>query len=469
MRREVADLGSYRNFDIAECLDRKLNSFIRDEADLRRPLLISLVIPTKIDVGRKTRELELDVLKRVLSECSKLIDLGYIDEILVIDGSLDQHGNADFSTLVKVVETAYEELDLFRRQVGLLRENRAEAIHSRRGFFDFIVKAVHQFDRNLFHVLEKYGASNRAGLRTIPPGKGAALWLALPMTKGDIVCFLDSDIMNFQKEFAVALCHPIVEVLRRRRRRLMMTKAYYKRLTMIYEYPHGSYTFGGRVTRLFAIPLMKVLTKEFPTIFRGFDRLKYPLSGEFAARRELLESIRFPSDYSIEFSILNQSMRRLSPSAIAQVDLDVFLHIGQTARGLDAMIFQITNRVLRTLETEGVRLSKERRKKVVSQYRKEALAMLPAYWRSFEVLQRQVDVDHRIHYSREIDMQRFRRFYGEFRAKFLHDPDAGQFLLPSWRELSSEINYFAVSSLLRTRSNQSTFSRLSKAGLLRVI
>ncbi|MEM4251875.1 MAG: hypothetical protein QW828_08590, partial [Candidatus Bathyarchaeia archaeon] len=134
MQREVADLGSYRNFNIDECLDRKLNSFICDEADLRRPLLLSLVIPTKIGVGRKTRELELDVLKRMLSECSKLIDLGYIDEILVIDGSLDQHGKVDFSTLVKVVETAYEELDLFRRQVGLLRENRAEAIHSRRGF-----------------------------------------------------------------------------------------------------------------------------------------------------------------------------------------------------------------------------------------------------------------------------------------------------------------------------------------------
>jgi len=132
VQREIPDLGSYRNFDFDECLERKLNSFIRDEADLKRPLLLSLVIPTKIDVGRKTRELELGVLKRMLSECSKLIDLGYIDEILVIDGSLDQHGNADFSTLVKVVATAYEELDLFRRQVGLLRENRAEAIHSRR-------------------------------------------------------------------------------------------------------------------------------------------------------------------------------------------------------------------------------------------------------------------------------------------------------------------------------------------------
>ncbi len=463
---KVAYLGSYKNFDLEKCLDRKLNSFIRDEADLQRPIVISFVIPTKIDVGKKTRELELDVLKRILSECSKLIDLGYVDEIVVIDGSLDQSGRPDFSILIKVVETAYEELDLFRRQVGLLRENRAEAMNAKRGFFDFIVRAVHQFDENLFHVLEKFEFPKKTGLDAIPPGKGAALWLALPMTEGDIVCFLDSDIMNFTREFAVSLCHPVVEDLRKKKQNVAMTKACYKRLTMTYEFPYRSYTFGGRVTRLFAIPLLKVLTKEFPEIFRGFDSVRYPLAGEFAARRELLESIFFPIDYSIEFSILNQSMRRLSPSAIAQVDLDVFFHIGQSVRGLDTMIAQITNRILRTLEREGIELSKEKREQVISRYRKEAIAMLPKYLETFSKLQNQVAMNERIHYSKEIDIRRFERFYRQFRTNFLHDPNPQQLILPSWRELSSSINYFAVSSLLRRRGNQSTHARLCEAGLL---
>jgi len=406
------------------------------------------------------------MLKNMLSECSKLIDLGYVDEILVFDASLDQNGQADFSTLVKVVETAYEELDLFRRQVGLLRENRAEAIHSRRGFFDFIVKVVHQFDKNLFHVLEKFGVHSKTGLVDIPAGKGAAQWLGLPMTKGDVVCFLDSDIMNFKKEFAVSLCHPIVESFRRKKKSFAMTKAFYRRLTMTYEFPHESYTFGGRVTRLFAIPLLKVLTKEFPETFRGFDSIKYPLSGEFAARRKLLESIFFPTDYSTEFSILNQSMRRLSPSAIAQVDLDIFFHIGQSIKGLDTMVSQITNRVLRTLEREGIELSKEKRIQVIAEYMKEATAMLPKYWKAFKDLQKQLAVNERMHYSKETDLRRFQRFYRQFRTKFLYDPDPEQFILPSWTELGQNVNYFAVSSLLRTRSNQSTYSRLSKAGLL---
>ena len=462
----VTCLGSYKGFSIEKCLDRKLNSFVRDEADLPRPLAISLVIPTKIDVGRKKREFELDVLKRVLSECSKLIDLGYLDEIVVIDGSLGKNGRADFSTLNKVVETAYEELDLFRRQVGLLKRNRAQAMDAERGSFDFIVRTVHQFDRNLFHVLEKFDVPRKMGLEAIPPGKGAALWLALPMTQGDILCFLDSDIMNFTREFAVSLCHPIVENMGNGGQSFAMIKAYYDRLTMTYESPCGAYTLGGRVTRLFTIPLLRILTEEFPEIFAGCNSVRYPLSGEFSARRDLLESIYFPSDYSVELSILNQSIRRLSPSAVAQVDLETFFHIGQPVRGLDAMVSQISNRILRTLESEGIVLSRKQRERVILRYRQAALAMLPHYWQTFSKIQDKISLDGKLHYSKATDLRRFRRFYRQFRTDFISGPDTDQLILPSWRELSSTINYFAVSSLLRRRSNQSTYKRLSRARLV---
>jgi len=463
---EVAYLGSYKRLNISKCIEKKLETLVSDEADLKRPIFISLVIPTKIDVGKGTRELEIEVLKRTLSECSKLVDLGYIDEIIIIDGSIDEQGNIDFSTLIKVVETAYEELDLFRRQVGLIRENRSEAMHAKRGFFNFIVRVIHQFDPNMFHVLKKFGVHEKAGLVDFPIGKGAALWLAVPISEGDIVCFSDSDIINFQKEFVVALCDPIVEGVREKSRRVMMTKACYNRLTFTYETPRGTYTFGGRVTRLYAIPLLKVLTEEFPETFRGLGSLRYPLSGEFSARRELLESIFFPSDYSIEFSILNQSLRRMDPSTVAQVDLETFYHIGQAIRGLDAMIAQITNRILRTLESDGLNLSKQRRRRIISAYKKAALSLIPKYWSSFNKLKKDISLAGRLHYSKEVDMQRFERFYRHFKHNFLHDPRPQQLILPSWMELASNINYFALSSMLRRRSNQSTFSRLVGAGLI---
>jgi hypothetical protein len=466
MKSRIDDLGSYKNFEIEKCLSKKLKTLIRDEADLLRPLVLSLVIPTKIDVVKKTRELELETLGKMLSECSKLIDLGYLDEILVIDASIDQKGQPDFTTLTKVVQTAYEELDLFRRQVGLLRENRAEAMNARRGFFDFIVRTVHQFDKNLFHVLEKFNIHKLANLKQMPPGKGAALWLSVPMTNGDVVCFLDSDIMNFKREFAVSLCAPIVDVPKKNRSKYAMTKASYNRLTLTYEFPSGTYTYGGRVTRIFAIPILRVLTKKFPKVFRGFDSVKYPLSGEFSAKRELLENIYFPNDYSIEFSTLNQAMRKYSLKSIAQVDLELFCHIGQSVKGLDLMIAQITNRILRTLEKEGIKLSKKEKQEVISEYRREALGILPNYWREFKSLQKKVAINERVRYSEETDIHRFRRFYKHFEINFMGDPNKSQFVLPAWEQLSKKTNYFTITSLLKRRANQSTYSRLHKTGLI---
>lgn len=466
VRTKAAYLGSYKNFDLNDCLNKKLKTLIRDEADLRRPLVISLVIPTKIDVGRKTRELELQTLGKMLSECSKLIDQGYLDEILVIDASMDQNGQPDYTTLIKVVQTAYQELDLFKKQVRNLREHRAEAMNAKRGVFDFIVRTVHQFDRNIFHVLEKFNVNKIANLTEMPYGKGTALWLAVPITEGDILCFLDSDIMNFKREFVVSLCEPIVDALKKNRQKYVITKACYNRVTLTYEFPYGYYTYGGRVTRIFAIPLLKILTRKFPKIFCGFDSIKYPLSGEFSAKKGLLENICFPNDYSIEFSILNQAMRKYSPETIAQIDLELLCHIGQSVKNMSTMIAEITNRMIKTLENERVKLSKKEKEEIIFEYEKETLRVLPTYWKAFKKIQKQMEINERLRYSQDMDMHRFRRFYDTFKLSFLGKPTATQILLPSWAKINENGNYFAISTMLKRRSNQSTYSRLIKANLI---
>jgi|GEM_PF-1780250 len=111
-------------------------------------------------------------------------------------------------------------------------------------------------------------------------------------------------------------------------------------------------------------------------------------------------------------------MRRLFPSVIGQVDLEILFHMGQSIRGLDAMISQVTNRVLRTLERDGIELSKERREQMVSSYRKEALATLPSYRKTFSKLQDSVATNERIHDSKETDLRRFQRFYRQFKQAF---------------------------------------------------
>ena len=464
---EIRYLGSCKELNAKACLDNKLKTLVEDEFGLSRPLSVSLVVPTKIDVTKETRDVELNVMRLVMSECSKLVDLGYLDEIIVIDGSLDEKGDADFNVLERVVETAYDELDLFKRQVRLINENKAQALMARRGFFDFIVKTVHQSDPNIFYVLKKSGLNDTIGLPRIPMGKGAALWLSIPLTAGDVVCFTDSDIMNFTKEFVMALCHPIISGWHDPAPRIKMIKACYKRLTVSFEPLGRRRFFGGRVTRLFAIPILRVLSKEYPNIFSGLNSLNYPLSGECAMRRELLQEISFPNDYSIEIAILRQVVKLAGFTQMAQVDLNFFHHIGQSTVGLKRMVAQIISYIVEILEEEGVEFSKPVRKRILMEYKNEVEKLLIEYEEIFNELSKSIaqDLEVKPSYSKNKDIETFRGFLELLGKALTGTSRKERFVLPSWAELGEKASYFLVSTLLRRRGNQSTFSRLKDTGL----
>ncbi len=463
---EISHLGSYKELNAKKCLGDKLNSLVEDEFGLLKPLSISLVIPTKIDVTKETRDVELNVMRDAMSECSKLVDFGYVDEIIVIDGSLDEKGRPNFEVLERVVETSYDQLNLFKRQVQLLNENKAQALMARRGFLDFIVKTVHQFDPNIFFALKKLGIQKITDLPRIPTGKGAALWLSTPLTEGNIVCFMDSDIMNFKKEFVMALCDPIVSTWRNTPSRIKLVKAFYRRLTVSFEPLGRKYFFGGRVTRLFAVPMLRVLSREYPSIFGSLDSLDYPLSGELAVERDLLERISFPNNYSIELSLLRQVVKFAGADQMAQVDLNFFHHIGQSTGGLGKMIAQITSHIVKTLAEEGVEISETVWNKILTEYDDEVKKLLAEYEKLFNEQSKSLapDFKEKLVYSKKADIemfQEFRKILNDTLTRASHE----QFVLPSWMKLGEETNYFAVSSILRRRSNQSTFSRLKDSGL----
>lgn len=466
-RSEIPYLGSFKDVDVVKCLNRKLDLMVKDEADLPRPALVSLVIPTKIDVVKGTRELELNAIRRVMSECSQLVDVGYVDEIVVVDASVDEDGKPVFDVLEKVMEMAFDELDLFRRQVMLINENRAIARTARRGFFDFAVKAVHQFDENIVHVLRMYGGFELDFPLGIPVGKGAALWLTTPITQGDVVCFTDSDIMNFSKEFVIALCNPIIESWYQEKGRFSMVKACYRRLTVGFEPIVRKYVFGGRVTRLLAVPLLRVLTRVFPETFSGLDSLRYPLAGEFSVRRQLLEGMHFPNDYSIEFSMLRQALRQADKSSLGQVDLEVFHHIGQSPIGLEKMVKQIVNYGMKQLDEEGVKLSDRDKTRILSEYMEEVRAQLPRYEEIFNGIQKSVsnELGMEVSYSKETDINSYCRFLRILGETLVERSLVEQLILPSWTEVAERVNYVATSSMLRRRANQSTFARLKETRL----
>jgi glucosyl-3-phosphoglycerate synthase len=75
-----------------------------------------------------------------------------------------------------------------------------------------------------------------------------------------------------------------------------------------------------------------------------------PLSGEYAGRREALESATFFSGYGVETGLLIDIFERYGLRAIAQVDLLERVHHNQDLEALGKMSFAIIQTVLRKLE-----------------------------------------------------------------------------------------------------------------------
>jgi glucosyl-3-phosphoglycerate synthase len=134
-------------------------------------------------------------------------------------------------------------------------------------------------------------------------GKGEALWRGLAASTGDLVVFCDADITDFDTRFIVGLVGPLLVDPT-----VSFVKGFYERPDL-----HAPGT-GGRTTELVARPVISLL---FPSL----TRIVQPLSGEYAARRVVLEQVPFVQGYGVDLGLLVDVERRFGPAAIAQVDL----------------------------------------------------------------------------------------------------------------------------------------------------
>ncbi|MEX5720557.1 glucosyl-3-phosphoglycerate synthase [Geodermatophilus maliterrae] len=159
------------------------------------------------------------------------------------------------------------------------------------------------------------------------PGKGEALWKGLAATTGDLVVFVDADLVGFDPQFVVGLLGPLLTDPG-----IGYVKALYDRPLSTTEgiVPSG----GGRVTELVARPLLNAFWPELA----GFVQ---PLSGEYAGRRELLEQVPFVSGYGVEFGLLVDLAALAGVDALAQVDLGTRRHGHQSDAALGRMAGQI--------------------------------------------------------------------------------------------------------------------------------
>jgi glucosyl-3-phosphoglycerate synthase len=159
------------------------------------------------------------------------------------------------------------------------------------------------------------------------PGKGEALWKSLLVTSGDLLVFVDADLTHWGPHFVTGLLGPLLSDPG-----VLLVKGFYERL---FRSGDGTVTAdGGRVTELVARPLLNLWWPELAGIVQ-------PLAGEWAARRDLLESLPIPVGYGIELAVLLDTAAAHGPDAIAQVDLGSRGHKHQAGHDLAVMAAEL--------------------------------------------------------------------------------------------------------------------------------
>jgi glucosyl-3-phosphoglycerate synthase len=159
------------------------------------------------------------------------------------------------------------------------------------------------------------------------PGKGEALWRSLAATSGDIVVFIDSDLIDPDPMFVPRLVGPLLTA-----DGIHLVRGFYRRPLRLGDGEDAN--GGGRVTELVARPLLAALRPELGCVLQ-------PLGGEYAGTRELLASVPFAPGYGVEIGILIDTFDRFGLDAIAQVNLGVRTHRNRPLSELGPMSRQI--------------------------------------------------------------------------------------------------------------------------------
>ena len=147
-------------------------------------------------------------------------------------------------------------------------------------------------------------------------GKGEALYTGYKNAECDIIAFIDADIHNLTASKVESMIKPILTG------KAEITKTKFARES-------------GRVTELTAKPLLNFF---FPEI--SFEQ---PLSGQFAARKEILKKIHFEKDYGVDVGIVIDA--DVLGISIMEVDIGAIEHDMSPLADLHLM----ANEVVRTI------------------------------------------------------------------------------------------------------------------------
>jgi glucosyl-3-phosphoglycerate synthase len=248
-------------------------------------------------------------------------------------------------------------------------------------FFSPLPQQVHILWHNGKRLKTIDSELTREGLSPQQPGKGRNVWYCMGYALGisgcEAVALHDCDITTYDRYLPARLLYPVANPSFS----FEFCKGYYPRIARD--------RLGGRVTRLFVTPLLRALKKILGAIhyLEFMDSFRYPLSGEFSLRKDLMKTLRIPGDWGLEIGVLSEVYRNLSRHQVCQVDIaDAYDHKHQILSeenadtGLSRMSQEIAKSIYRKLATEGVDFSTGFFRTVKACYYRMALDCIEQYY-----------------------------------------------------------------------------------------
>ena len=163
--------------------------------------------------------------------------------------------------------------------------------------------------------------AERAGARVITSsmlGKGASMQDGLRASRHDVVLYLDGDLHGLTAGLIGAMTQPLLAGY------ADFVKARFARA-------------AGRVTVLTARPLLQ-------TYFPELAGINQPLGGIMAARKSLLEALRFENDYGVDIGLLIDAAA--GRARIVEVDIGRLEHDSQTLEALGVMAVEVARTIV---------------------------------------------------------------------------------------------------------------------------
>ena len=276
------------------------------------------------------------------------------------------------------------------------------------------------------------------GLAPKELGKGRNVWYCLgyfiASDVAETIALHDCDILTYKRDLLARLMLPVAH------------PSFGYKFCKGYYYRAANGKLNGRVSRLLVTPLVRA----FKQVIGGYndyleyiDSFRYPLAGEFCMQKDVVKTIRIPSDWGLEIGVLSEVNRNYSNNRLCQVDIaDAYDHKHQDLsfddqqKGLSKMSIDISKSFLRKLATQGVVISPEMIRTLKATYYRMALDYIEQYHNDAHINGLSLD-----RHNEELAVEMFAANIIKAGEIFMERPQETPFI-PCWNRVISAIPDF---------------------------